>query len=123
MLNPRPSRVLLTSVAGWCPPYAPTIIAGMRRTTLVSSVVLLLALAVTLISRDPVADPRLKRSTRAAERAGWIQVHLEGSPAEIGYQHGYLLAAEIADNFKVISTEMTHEEKKDWSFFRKAAEE
>jgi hypothetical protein len=96
---------------------------GMRRTTLLSAVVLLLALAVTLISRDPEVDPRLKRSSRAAERAGWIQVHLEGSPADIGFQHGYLLASEIADNFKAISTEMTHEEKKDWAFFRKAAEE
>jgi len=32
-------------------------------------------------------------------------VHLEGSPAEIGFQHGYLLTPEIEDNFKVISTE------------------
>ncbi len=34
------------------------------------------------------------------ERNGWIQVHLEGSPAEIGFQHGYLLAPEIKDNFQ-----------------------
>ena len=92
----------------------------MRRTA-VFSAVLLLGLALTLVSRD--ADPRLKKAARSAERNGWIQVHLEGTPAEIGYQHGYLLAAEIQDNFKAISTEMTHEEKKDWSFFRKAAEE
>ena len=95
----------------------------MRRTSALFSTALFLALAVTLISRDPQTDPRLKKASRAAERSGWIQVHLEGSPAEIGYQHGYLLAAEIQDNFRVISTEMTHEEKKDWAFFRKAAEE
>src|ERR1041385_2916821 len=92
----------------------------MRRIA-VFSALLLLALAVTLVSRDP--DARLKKSARSAERNGWVQVHLEGSPAEIGYQHGYLLAAEIQDNFKAVSTEMTHEEKKDWGFFRKAAEE
>jgi len=91
----------------------------MRRTSLFASV-LLLAVAFTLISRD--ADPRLKKAARSGERGGWIQVHLEGSPAEIGFQHGYLLANEIADNFKVISTEMVHEERHDWNFFRAAAE-
>lgn len=95
----------------------------MRRTTLLPAIALLLAMAAALISRDPIADPRLKKASRAAERSGWIQVHLEGSPAEIGFQHGYLLAPEIADNFKAISTEMTHEEKKDWAFFRRAAQE
>ena len=33
-----------------------------------------------------------------------------------------MLAAEIQDNFNVITTELIREEKKDWSFFRKAAE-
>ncbi len=32
------------------------------------------------------------------QQGGWTYVHLEGTPAEIGYQHGYLLAPEIADN-------------------------
>jgi hypothetical protein len=95
----------------------------MRRTTLYLALVLLLATAAALISRDPSADPRLKKATRAAEHNGWIQVHLEGTPSEIGFQHGYLLATEIADNFKAISAEMVHEEKRDWAFFRKAAEE
>ena len=31
-------------------------------------------------------------------------MHLEGTPAEIGFQHGYLLAAEIKDTFKAVST-------------------
>src|ERR1041385_9271233 len=95
----------------------------MRRTSALLSAVLFLGLAATLISRDPQADPRLKKASRAGERNGWIQVHLEGSPAEIGYQHGYLLAAEIQDNFKAISTEMIHDEKREWSFFRNAARE
>jgi hypothetical protein len=94
----------------------------MRRTS-VFSVFLLLGLALTLVSREPQTDPRLKKASRAAEHAGWIQVHLEGTPGEIGFQHGYLLSAEIQDNFHEISTEMTHDEKKDWAFFRKTAEE
>ena len=92
----------------------------MRRTA-VFSAALLLGLAFTLVSRDP--DPRLKKAARSAERNGWIQVHLEGSSSEIGYQHGYLLYAEIQDNFRAISTELVHEEKKDWNFFRKTAQD
>jgi hypothetical protein len=92
----------------------------MRRTPVLSAA-LLLGLAFTLVSREPVVNPRLKKAGRLAEHSGWIQVHLEGSPADIGFQHGYLLAPEIKDNFKAISVEMTHEEKKDWEFFRKAA--
>ena len=91
--------------------------------TSVFSAFLLLGLALTLVSREPQSDPRLKKASRAAEHAGWIQVHLEGTPGEIGFQHGYLLSAEIQDNFRAISTEMAHDEKKDWAFFRKTAEE
>jgi hypothetical protein len=94
----------------------------MRRTS-VFSVLLLLGLALTLVCREPQTDQRLKKAFRAAEHAGWIQVHLEGAPGEIGFQHGYLLSAEIQDNFRAISMEMAHDEKKDWAFFRKAAEE
>jgi hypothetical protein len=94
----------------------------MRRTAVLSAGLLLL-LGFTLVSREPHTDPRLKKAARANERNGWIQVHLEGSPAEIGFQHGYLLASEIRDTFHAISTEVVHEEKKDWAFFRKAAED
>ncbi|MBE3112082.1 MAG: peptidase C45 [Acidobacteria bacterium] len=93
------------------------------RKTAVLSVVLLLASVAAVRSRAPQADPRLAKAARAPERNGWVQVHLEGSPAEIGFQHGYLLAAEILDNHKMISTELTHDEKKDWPFFRQAARE
>src|SRR5438046_3204155 len=95
----------------------------MRRTSAILCAGLFLGLAVTLISRDPQANPLLKNASRAGERSGWIQVHLEGTPSAIGYQHGYLLAAEIEDNFKVISKEVAHDEKKGWAFFRKAAQE
>jgi hypothetical protein len=93
----------------------------MRRVLIISAV-LLPALAYTLFSGDPTAA-RMKRASRAAERNGWIQVHLEGTPKEIGFQHGYLLYPEIQDTFQVISTEMQRNEKKDWAFFRKTARE
>jgi hypothetical protein len=94
----------------------------MRRTPVLSAL-LLLAVAVTLVSQQPKTDPRLKKASRTAERNGWIQVHLEGAPAEIGFQHGYLLAPEIKDTFRDISSETEHDEKRDWEFFRKAARE
>ena len=64
---------------------------------------------------------RMKHAFRKPAQSGWIFVHLEGTPAEVGYQHGYLLAPEIADTFKTIKTVLTHESK-DWAFFRNAAE-
>ena len=95
---------------------------GMRRTAVLSAV-LLFGLGFTLVSREPGTDPRLRNASRSRERGGWIQVHLEGKPGEIGFQHGVLLAAEIKDTFQAISWEMVHEEKKEWAFFRKTAEQ
>jgi len=57
------------------------------------------------------------------ERGGWIYVHLEGAPHDIGYQHGYLLAPEISDAFQSFRLEATHNSGRDWDFFRRAAHE
>jgi len=65
-------------------------------------------------------DPVLAKAYRF-ERGGWIYVHLEGAPHDIGYQHGYLLAPEISDAFAAVSSEMTYTSKRDWNFFRRAA--
>lgn len=35
------------------------------------------------------------------EKAGWIYLHIEGEPRERGFQHGYLLAPEIAECLRV----------------------
>jgi hypothetical protein len=81
---------------------------------------LLIVTALPLLAKDS-ADPRLKNSFRRPEKNGWTYVHLEGTPAEIGFQHGYLLSAEIEDTLKVFTVETTHDNKKDWQFFRDAA--
>lgn len=65
-------------------------------------------------------DPRLKAAYRF-EQGGWIYVHLEGSPAQIGFQHGALLAKEIEDAFQAIRLDNTHRTKRDWNFFRDTA--
>ncbi len=62
-------------------------------------------------------DPRLSRATRA-EQDGWILVHLEGPPADIGYQHGSLLAPEIDDVLKTLAGLLKGSSGKDWDFLR-----
>jgi hypothetical protein len=68
------------------------------------------------------SDPRLEKSYRF-QQGGWTYVHLEGSPADIGFQHGYLLAPEIADALEAIKLFDTHQTQRDWEFFRKTARE
>ena len=52
---------------------------------------------------------------------GWTYVHLEGTPGEIGFQHGRLLSAEIADMVAVVKLENVHQTERDWEFFREAS--
>jgi hypothetical protein len=73
-------------------------------------------------ARDNPSDPRLAKAFRKPDLNGWIFVHLEGTPSEIGFQHGYLLASEIEDAHKTIVVGLTHDSKKPYSFFRTAAE-
>lgn len=89
----------------------------------VFALLLLFLLAATLVSREPQTDPRLKNSYRRPDKSGWTFVHLEGAPADVGFQHGYLLAPEIRDGFKVTQLELTHDNNKSWGFFRHAAQE
>ena len=84
------------------------------KTPAILATLLLLALAVTLVSREPQVDPRLKNAFRRPEKSGWTFVHLEGSPADVGFQHGYLLAPELRESFKVTQLELTHDNNKPW---------
>lgn len=67
------------------------------------------------------ADSRLNGSYKFHD-GGWTYVHLQGSPEQIGFQHGYLLAREIDDNFNVYRVEVRHQHGRDWSVYRNAAE-
>jgi hypothetical protein len=73
-------------------------------------------------SKSPKPDERLAGAYRRAPVNGWTYVHLEGSPRQIGYQHGYLLAPEIVDLQKVFALELKHDSGKDWNFYRDAAQ-
>ncbi|HOQ60438.1 MAG TPA: C45 family autoproteolytic acyltransferase/hydrolase [Vicinamibacterales bacterium] len=67
------------------------------------------------------AAARAGRSYRF-DRNGWTFVHLEGAPAEIGFQHGYRLAPEIDDLLRVMKPFLLETSKRDWAFYRNVAE-
>ena len=91
---------------------------------------LLAVASVTIVSpifsasspRAANTPSELQGAFRLPEKNGWTYVHLQGTPHEIGFQNGYLLAPEISDMLKVVVLEAKHDYKKDWSFFRDAAQ-
>lgn len=68
------------------------------------------------------SDRRLQGSYRFS-LGRWLYVHLQGTPSQIGFQHGYQLAPEIVDAFKVVALTNTRGTGKDRAFFRRAARE
>jgi hypothetical protein len=76
---------------------------------------------VTRADERAVGSDRLKGSHRF-EQNGWICVRLAGPAEQIGYQHGYLLAAEIGDFLRALTPYLEKSTKRDWAFYRKAAE-
>jgi hypothetical protein len=92
-----------------------------RRTAAILVCLTLFALVLPVVSQQPQKDSRLKGALRRPEKNGWTLVHLEGAPAEIGFQHGYLLSKEIEDTEKAILLEQTHSSGRKWQFFREAA--
>ena len=67
------------------------------------------------------ANSRLGKASRE-DKNGWIYVHLAGSPADVGYQHGYLVAKEIDTLIKVLQYYLPSSSGKDWAFYRGASE-
>jgi hypothetical protein len=84
-------------------------------------VLLAALLLVAAVSREAPSDPRLSRAVRRGAENGWIAVRLEGPPAMLGFQHGYLLAPEIRDAKRVIALLLERDTGQDWQFFRDAA--
>ena len=69
----------------------------------------------------PTTPAELAKASRV-DTNGWINVHLEGTPREIGFQHGWLLANEIDDFLKALSHFLEGSTKRDWAFFRASTE-
>jgi len=100
----------------------------MKFSSRVSSFVALFAVTAAACFSVPVgaaakavdsSDARLTGSYKFNE-GGWTYVHLQGTPEQVGFQHGYLLAREIEDNVGVYRVTAPHADKRPWSFFRDA---
>jgi hypothetical protein len=50
------------------------------------------------------------------EKEGWIYLHIEGSPEERGFQHGYLLAGEIKESIRVLSEAWHYQSALEWQW-------
>jgi len=50
------------------------------------------------------------------EKNGWIYLHIEGSPKERGFQHGYLLAKEIKESIRVLSEVWHYQSALEWQW-------
>lgn len=80
---------------------------------------IVLAAAALLLFPAPQAE-RLKGSFRN-DVAGWVYVHLEGKPRDIGYQYGTLMAKEIDDAHRALKTEVRGPKGEGWEWYRAAA--
>jgi len=86
-----------------------------------ASLILLTSSAVAISALPSAAqDARLQNAYKFNE-GGWTYVHLQGTPEQLGFQHGYLLAREIEDNVLVYQVEAPQHTKHEWSFFRDTA--
>jgi hypothetical protein len=50
------------------------------------------------------------------EKNGWTYLHIEGSPRERGFQHGYLLAKEIKESIRVLSEVWHYQSALEWQW-------
>jgi len=50
------------------------------------------------------------------DKHGWVYLHIEGGPRERGFQHGYLLAKEIAEALRVTRQGWGHESGMEWTW-------
>jgi len=93
----------------------------MRNKKLVLISIFLFVLALTFSAGCiKKKTAQLKNSFRQ-DQNGWIFIHLEGGPREIGFQHGYHLAAEIDDSLQMFAFYLEKSTNRNWSFYREAA--
>ena len=85
-----------------------------------NAVVLLLSLICLFSCKNQDNKDRLAKSSLEYKN-GWFNIHLEGSPSDIGFQNGYLLSNQIDTAIKATGFFLEHETKHDWNFYRSCA--
>src|SRR5947199_8021988 len=81
----------------------------MRRSTLPALLIVFCGVSMS-VAADFQPDPKSVQRYGPAYRypqAGWIVLHIEGEPYERGYQHGRLLATEIAAHLRCFSATLS----------------
>jgi hypothetical protein len=82
--------------------------------------VLTLLAAISIASLHP-QDAKLQDAFRK-NQDGWVYLHLQGDPAAVGYQYGYLAAPEIDDAEKALKLYLANTTGKDWNWYRGSAQ-
>ncbi|MDH4198628.1 MAG: phospholipase B family protein [Candidatus Aminicenantes bacterium] len=70
--------------------------------------------------KEPPSPAELKNSARQ-DVNGWVFVHLEGTPREVGFQHGWHLAVEIDDLLRMFAFYAEKGTGRNWDFYRETA--
>ncbi len=93
------------------------------RFALVCSLIFCASAAASTVRQSPAAETQVQGGFRNPTKDGWIFVHLQGDPATIGYQHGYLLRPEIEDSKRAIELSTTHGVNHSWKELRAVADQ
>ncbi len=94
----------------------------MKKILLVLSLCLLLISTIALAATETEKVYSLDGKGYRYEKDGWIYVHIEGEPFERGFQHGYLVADQLAEIRKSLEYLTYWDSGKDWGFFVEQAE-
>lgn len=98
----------------------------MSRLTALSSLFLfLLSSMVAAQSRTDLTPQQQVWLSKAYrfQKAGWIYLHIEGTPQERGFQHGYLMAKDIKESLRMLKRKWEYESAMSWPWYLKEAGE
>jgi hypothetical protein len=76
------------------------------------------ALCVSIQAQPPLTAEQQGwlAKARRSDRAGWVCLHIEGQPRPRGFQHGYLLARDIADGLRVTRAVWEYQSAMTWQW-------
>ena len=91
---------------------------GMRKFPQLLGLVLLCTALISAAADLTAPQKQWLAKAHRHEKAGWTYLHVEGGPRERGFQHGYLLAKEIAEAIRVTAAQWEHDSSFDWAWLK-----